>query len=122
MEKDSQRVIVTVVGQDKVGIGQVSGILTNCVNILILVRLFFRIFTMIMIVDISQAKVDLQQLQNLLKEKGEQIGVKINAQHEISLNLCISLGGRKDANNFMPEEIMETMHMVQVDNLFAPLR
>ena len=37
---------------------------------------------MIMIVDISQAKVDLQQLQNLLKEKGEQIGVKINAQHE----------------------------------------
>ena len=36
MEKDSQRVIVTVVGQDKVGIiAGVSGILAeNCVNIL----------------------------------------------------------------------------------------
>ncbi|MGI6144275.1 MAG: ACT domain-containing protein [Clostridia bacterium] len=85
MEKDSQRVIVTVVGQDKVGIiAGVSGILAeNCVNILDISQTILQdFFTMIMIVDISQAKVDLQQLQNLLKEKGEQIGVKINAQHE----------------------------------------
>ncbi len=85
MEKDSQRVIVTVVGQDNVGIiAGVSGILAeNCVNILDISQTILQdFFTMIMIVDISQAKVDLQQLQNLLKEKGEQIGVKINAQHE----------------------------------------
>ena len=85
METDCQRVIVTVVGQDKVGIiAGVSGILADySVNILDISQTILQnFFTMIMIVDISQAKVDLQRLQNILKEKGEQIGVKINAQHE----------------------------------------
>jgi len=85
METDGQRVIVTVVGQDKVGIiAGVSGILADySVNILDISQTILQnFFTMIMIVDISQAKVDLQRLQNILKEKGEQIGVKINAQHE----------------------------------------
>ena len=85
METDGQRVIVTVVGQDKVGIiAGVSGILAEySVNILDISQTILQnFFTMIMIVDISQAKVNLQQLQNILKEKGEQIGVKINAQHE----------------------------------------
>ena len=85
METDCQRVIVTVVGKDKVGIiAGVSGTLADyCVNILDISQTILQdFFTMIMIVDISQAKVDLQQLQHILKEKGEQIGVKINAQHE----------------------------------------
>lgn len=84
METDHQRVIVTVVGKDKVGIiAGVSGILADyCVNILDISQTILQdFFTMLMIVDISQAKVDLQQLQKILKEKGEQIGVKITAQH-----------------------------------------
>lgn len=84
-ERDSQRVIVTVVGQDKVGIiAGVSGILADYrVNILDISQTILRnFFTMIMIVDISRAAVDLQELQRLLKEKGEEIGVQIRAQHE----------------------------------------
>ncbi|MGI6587579.1 MAG: ACT domain-containing protein [Peptococcia bacterium] len=84
-ERDSQRVIVTVVGVDKVGIiAGVSGVLADYrVNILDISQTILRdFFTMIMIVDISQAVVDLQKLQYLLKEKGEEIGVQIKVQHE----------------------------------------
>jgi ACT domain-containing protein len=85
MEVESKRVIVTVVGQDKVGIiSGVSGILADYdVNILDISQTILQnFFTMIMIVDISKAKASLQELQKLLKEKGEVIGVQINAQHE----------------------------------------
>ena len=84
-QPEQQRVIVTVVGQDRVGIiAGVSGILAaQGVNILDISQTILQdFFTMIMVVDISHCKVSLQELQLLLKAKGEEIGVNINAQHE----------------------------------------
>lgn len=80
-----ERVIVTVMGIDKVGIiAAVSGALAHYkANILdISQTILGDFFTMIMIVDIAGCQVSLQQLQALLQEKGEEIGVQINAQHE----------------------------------------
>lgn len=80
-----ERVIVTVMGMDKVGIiAAVSNTLAlYSANILdISQTILGDFFTMIMIVDIADCKVKLQELQTLLTEKGEEIGVQINAQHE----------------------------------------
>ena len=77
--------VVTVVGQDQIGIiAAVSGVLAqHQVNILDISQTILQeFFTMIMIVDISLATVSLQELQQLLKEKGQEIGMEIRAQHE----------------------------------------
>lgn len=81
----AQRVIVTVVGRDRVGIiANVSNLLAaNNVNILDISQTILQdFFTMIMVLDINNAKVSLQELQLLLKNKGEEIGLQIRAQHE----------------------------------------
>lgn len=80
-----QRVVVTVVGQDKIGIiAGIAGVLAKYkVNILDISQTILQdFFTMIMIVDISQSAVSLQELQQVLKEQGQEIGVQIHAQHE----------------------------------------
>lgn len=80
-----ERVIVTVMGQDKVGIiANVAMTLASYqANILdISQTILGEFFTMIMIVDIAECTVNLQDLQMILKDKGEEIGVRINAQHE----------------------------------------
>ena len=69
-QPEQQRVIVTVVGQDRVGIiAGVSGILAaQGVNILDISQTILQdFFTMIMVVDISHCKVSLQELQLLLR-------------------------------------------------------
>lgn len=81
----SQRIIVTVVGRDKVGIiASVANVLAHHnANILDISQTILKdFFTMIMIADIAECKVSLQEIQHLLREKGEEIGVQINAQHE----------------------------------------
>ncbi len=80
-----QRVIVTVVGWDRVGIiaGVANTLSMHNVNILdIRQTILQNYFTMIMIVDISRSPVSLQELQLILRSKGEEIGVEIHAQHE----------------------------------------
>ncbi len=84
-ENALERVIVSVMGVDKVGIiAAVSNTLAEYnANIMdISQTILGDFFTMIMIVDIADCKVSLQELQSLLKDKGEEIGVQINAQHE----------------------------------------
>jgi ACT domain-containing protein len=84
-KSSQQRAIITVVGTDQVGIiAKVSMALSNQnVNILDISQTILQdFFTMIMIVDLIGAKVSLQELQGILKEKGVEIGVQINAQHE----------------------------------------
>ena len=39
------------------------------------------LFNMVMIVDMEKAKIELAQLQEVLKEKGDALGVEIRAQH-----------------------------------------
>lgn len=78
------KVVITVVGVDRTGIiATVSNVMAQCnVNILdINQTILDDLFHMVMIVDLGQASVSLDELQNILKEKGETIGVEIRAQH-----------------------------------------
>ncbi len=78
------KVVITVVGVDRTGIiATVSNVMAQCnVNILdINQTIVDDFFHMVMVVDMSQASVDLSGLQDILKEKGEAIGVEIRAQH-----------------------------------------
>jgi ACT domain-containing protein len=80
-----EQVVVTVTGMDKIGImAAVSTVLAERqVNILDVSQTILRgFFSMVMVVDISLADVDLQTLQTLLADKGREIGMQINAQHE----------------------------------------
>jgi len=83
--KGSTRIVVTVVGRDKVGIiAGVANVLNDLnANILDISQTILQeFFTMIMIVDIAQANVDFNTLKIKLEEKGQHIGVKISTQHE----------------------------------------
>ena len=77
--------IVTVVGQDKVGItAAVCTLLAdNNINILDISQTILQgSFTMVMAVDIGQAKAPVGELQKLLHELGEKLGISIRIQRE----------------------------------------
>ena len=79
------KIVVTVVGHDRVGIiAMVSKILAeNKVNILnINQNIVEEYFNMVLIGDMSGSIIDLSALQDILKEKGMEIGLQIKAQHE----------------------------------------
>jgi ACT domain-containing protein len=79
------KIVVTVVGEDRVGIiAMVSGMLAeNHVNILnINQNILDGFFNMVMIADMASAEINIKDLQKSLKEKGEAIGLDIKVQHE----------------------------------------
>ncbi len=79
------KAVITIVGQDRVGIiAMVSNILAeNNINILnINQNIVEGFFNMAMIVDMAQSKISLKDLQQLLKGKGESIGLDMKVQHE----------------------------------------
>lgn len=83
------RAIITVVGKDKVGIiACVSNILAqNDVNILDISQTIMQgFFTMIMLVDLEISKLRFDEIKTLLVNKGKEIGVDINMQHEDIFN------------------------------------
>ncbi len=78
------KAVVTVLGCDKVGIiARVAAILAeNNVNILDITQTTMQdIFTMIMLVDISECKVGFPHLVDTLDSEGKEIGVDIKTQH-----------------------------------------
>ena len=78
------KAVVTVLGCDKVGIiAKVAAILAeNNVNILDITQTTMQdIFTMIMLVDISECKVEFSRLVDTLDSQGKKIGVDIKTQH-----------------------------------------
>ena len=84
MEK-STRVVVTVIGRDRVGIiAGVSGVLAEAgVNIVDISQTLMQdLFTMIMMVDIGRASIGFDELQQRLAVKGEELGMRIQAQRE----------------------------------------
>lgn len=84
------KLVVTVVGKDRVGIiAMVSQILAeNNVNILsINQNIMDGFFNMILIAEISESKIKLADLQQTLKERGQEINVDIKAQHEDIFNV-----------------------------------
>lgn len=83
------RAVLTVIGQDRVGIiAAVSGVLAaNHVNILDISQTIMQdIFTMIMLADISKINVTFNELSDSLEKKGEELGVSIKIQHEDIFN------------------------------------
>ena len=83
-EKEEKTAVVTVVGKDTFGIiARVSQILfENKVNIKDISQTIMEdIFTMIMIVDLSQASADIKDLSHQFEELGKKIGLSILIQH-----------------------------------------
>ena len=79
------RIIITVIGSDKVGItAKVTTVLAeHNINILDINQTIMQdIFTMIMLCDMEKADIELSVLQEKLDKAGEEIGMKIQAQHE----------------------------------------
>ena len=79
------KVVITIIGQDRVGIvAMVSTTLAaNSVNILdINQNIVNGFFNMVMIADMSAATLSLKDLQQHLKEKGQAMGLEIKVQHE----------------------------------------
>ena len=79
------KLVVTIVGKDRVGIiATVSSVLAeNNVNILnINQNIMEGFFNMVMIAEMSEdSKMKLSELQKVLKDKGEEMGLDIKAQH-----------------------------------------
>jgi ACT domain-containing protein len=85
MTPKSNRIIVSVIGRDRVGIiASVSAVLAAAqANILdISQSVMEEFFVMIMMVDLGDSKVSLEALKKDLNAKGEEMGLKIDAQHE----------------------------------------
>ncbi len=83
------KAVITVIGKDKVGIiAGISSILADCnVNILDISQTIMQdIFTMIMLVDISESCKDFSDLSEQLEQKGKEIGITIQIQHENIFN------------------------------------
>jgi UPF0237 protein EUBREC_1564 len=85
MEKFMNKVIITVVGKDTVGIiARVCTYLAeNKINILdISQTIVSGYFNMMMITDMENASVDFERIVDELNTLGNNIGVKIKAQKE----------------------------------------
>lgn len=85
MMEDGNRVIITVLGHDKIGIiAAISNILAgHRANILDINQTILQgFFTMVMVVDMKDATVDVAALRSLLAEKGREMKLEITVQHE----------------------------------------
>jgi ACT domain-containing protein len=83
--EEGTRLIITVVGYDRVGIiAGIANILADAnVNILDISQTILQgFFTMATVVDASASKVELLELTRRLKEKGRELGLEVNVQHE----------------------------------------
>ncbi|EKX99164.1 ACT domain-containing protein [Selenomonas sp. oral taxon 138] len=80
------KLVVTIVGRDQVGIvAMVSGILAEQrVNIMnVNQNIMDGFFNMVMIAEMpDDAEIRLKDLQELLREKGEESGLQIKVQHQ----------------------------------------
>ena len=85
MSDDGQRLIITVIGRDRIGIiAAISKILAEArINILDINQTIIQgFFTMIIVVDAKESTVDTAELNRKLDEKGRELGVVITTQHE----------------------------------------
>lgn len=79
------RIVLTIVGKDKVGIiAKVSQTLAECnINIInINQNIMQGFFNMVLIADMSKANVTLKEAQVRFAELGQEIGVEIRLQSE----------------------------------------
>lgn len=79
------RIVLTIVGKDKVGIiAKVSQTLAECnINIInINQNIMQGFFNMVLIADMSKANVTLKEAQARFADLGQEIGVEIRLQSE----------------------------------------
>ncbi|GAB6157341.1 ACT domain-containing protein [Desulfotomaculum varum] len=84
-ELSRNRIIVTVIGQDRVGIiARVATILADHqINILDISQTILQeFFAMVLIADMEKSSLELDSLKEKLNQLGKEMGVKIEAQHE----------------------------------------
>ncbi len=80
-----EKAVITVLGNDRVGIiHKVTKVLVDCnVNILDLSQTILDgYFTMVMIVDIAAATEKFEEIQRQLAEKGDEMDLNIRIQHK----------------------------------------
>lgn len=90
MNTVSSKAIITVIGQDTVGIiAKVSGKCSEYgVNILdITQKVFENTFAMIMLVDTDKIKVEFSEFSDVMKAAGKELGVVIHVTHEELFNV-----------------------------------
>lgn len=83
------RAIITVLGDDKVGIiAKVSNYLAeNKINILDISQTIMQnVFTMIMLVDLSASDKKVKEIADALDKCGDELGVSISIKHEELFN------------------------------------
>ncbi len=83
------RAVVTVMGNDKPGIIAATSTLLaeNQVNILDITQTIVQnIFTMVMLVNIENSKVEFSTLNDALTQLGKNLSVEIRIQHEDIFN------------------------------------
>ncbi len=83
------KAVITVIGDDKVGIiAEVSKVLAEkTINIVDIRQTISQdYFTMVMIVDFSKTEASFKELKDDLEETGNKIGVSIRIQHEDIFN------------------------------------
>ncbi len=79
------RAVITVIGDDKVGlIAEISSILARAnVNILDISQTTMQdLFTMIMLTDLDGLNIDFSNLKDQLDKKGKDLGVEVRIQRE----------------------------------------
>ncbi len=84
------KIVVTIIGQDRVGIvAKVSAAMAEAnVNILdINQNIMNGFFNMVMIADMGAASISLKDFQGKLDGVGREIGVEIKVQHEDIFNV-----------------------------------
>lgn len=84
-ENKGNRIIISVLGPDRVGI--IAGVATvlseNNINILDISQTIIQEYlAMVMIADMEKGSVNLSQLKDKLAEKAKELGVRIDAQHQ----------------------------------------
>lgn len=88
-EPRGNRIIVTVLGPDRVGIiaGVAQVLASNRINILDISQTILQEFlVMVMVADMSGSPVDMVTLKENLAGKSLELGVRIDAQHEDAFN------------------------------------
>lgn len=90
------KIVISVLGRDRVGIiAMVATVLAgNGVNILNLDQTILDgFFNMIMTADMSGASISLKELQQIMKDKGEAIGLKSEYSMQIFFKSCTGCKG-----------------------------
>lgn len=85
MQEEGHRLVITVIGKDRIGIiAAISQILAEAsINILDINQTIMQgIFTMTMVVDARKSQIDVADLGGKLAHKGNELGLVITTQHE----------------------------------------